>query len=141
MYSSNNPHIFSVLRIDQYSETAEAQANQPSYSQLKGGKPPYTFLDGPPRFPGDMPGLYAYLRSNVIYPEEARKQRITGKVFVSFVITQDGSVTDVKIEKGIGGGCDEAAIEAVTNMPRWKPGSQNGKPVRVKYNIPISFSL
>ena len=98
-------------------------------------------IERPPEFHGGMPALYAYLSENVTYPQKAKDQRIAGKVFISFVIAADGSVHDVNVEKGIGGGCDEAAVEAVQNMPKWKPGIQNGKPVRVKYNIPISFSL
>lgn len=142
IYSSKNPHIISVLKVERPSPAQlNTDNNTTGNSNLRGVPKPVAFIDHPPQFPGDMPALYAYLRNNVSYPKEAKDQGISGKVFISFVITEDGSVADVKVEKGIGGGCDEAAIETVSNMPKWKPGVQNGKPVRVKYNIPISFSL
>jgi len=142
IYSSKDPDIFSVLKIERSSAAQLNTDNRaPGTSTLRGIPKPVTFIDHPPQFPGDMPAFYAYLRDHVHYPQQARDQGISGKVFISFVITEDGSVEQVKVEKGIGGGCDEAAIETVTNMPKWKPGVQNGKPVRVKYNIPISFSL
>ncbi len=94
-----------------------------------------------PEFPGGMDSLYAYLCRNVSYPAEARDSNITGKVFVSFTIERDGSVTDVKILRDIGGGCGAAVVEAVKNMPRWKPATQYGKPIRMQFNLPVNFSL
>ena len=143
IYSSKDPNIFTVLKIDKpiTDQVTDQAASSSQNKDLRGVPSPVTFIDRPPEFEGGMPALYAYLSENVAYPQAAKDQRIAGKVFISFVIAADGSVHDVKLEKGIGGGCDEAAIEAVQNMPNWKPGIQNGKPVRVKYNIPISFSL
>ena len=143
IYSSENPDVYAILKIEKaVSQRAvtEDESADPNKG-LRGVPKPMTFMDAPPQFKGGMPALYAYLSQSVVYPQEARNQGVSGKVFISFVIANDGSVHDVKVEKGIGGGCDEAAIEAVKNMPNWKPGIQNGKPVRVKYNIPISFSL
>lgn len=131
VYSTKNPHIFQI--VGHYKAEEQRKADNPVPANV-------TFIDTPPMFPGDMPALYAYLRDHVEYPKQAKDQGISGKVFISFVITEDGSVTDIKVEKGIGGGCDEAAVKAVADMPRWRPGRQNGKSVRVKYNIPISFS-
>ena len=71
----------------------------------------------------------------------ARESGIEGTVFVTFVIERDGSVTDVKILRGIGGGCDEEALRVVRNMPKCEPGKQRGKPVRVQFNMPIKFTL
>ncbi len=133
VYSSKDPDIFSVIKIEQ-------PFTHPTSAERKDARP-VTFIDTPPQFADGMPALYAYLRDNLHYPPGAKDQGISGKVFISFVITEDGSVSNVNVEKGIGGGCDEAAIETVKNMPKWKPGMQNGKPVRIKYNIPISFSL
>ena len=143
IYSSKNPEIFSILKIEKAVSDRASDEGKPTdpNKDLRGIPKPITFLDGPPEFKGGMQAFYAYLRANLIYPQTARDQRITGKVHISFVIAADGSVHDIKVEKGIGGGCDEAAIETVKNMPKWKQGMQNGKPVRVKYNIPISFSL
>jgi len=71
----------------------------------------------------------------------ARESGIEGTVYVTFVIERDGSVTDVKILRSIGGGCDDEAIRVVRNMPKWEPGKQRGKPVRVQFNMPIKFTL
>jgi TonB family protein len=142
MYSSKDPDIFSITKIiKSEDEPVSSPVKQAVAKGVSNSARPATFIDTPPEFVGGMPALYAYLRDNVVYPQQAREQRITGKVLVSFVINHDGSVTDARIEQGIGGGCDEAALQAVNDMPNWKPGVQNGKPVRVKYNIPISFSL
>ncbi|MEZ5083006.1 MAG: energy transducer TonB [Bacteroidales bacterium] len=71
----------------------------------------------------------------------ARESGIQGRVFVTFVVERDGNITDVKILRGIGGGCDEEALRVIKNMPKWTPGKQRGKPVRVQFNMPIMFKL
>jgi protein TonB len=71
----------------------------------------------------------------------AKESGIQGRVFVTFVVEKDGSVTDVRVLRGIGGGCDEEAIRVVQKMPKWKAGKQRGKPVRVQFNLPIKFTL
>jgi len=102
----------------------------------------YTLVKTMPEFPGGMNGLMTYLKDNIRYPEQAKHESIQGKVFVSFVIEEDGSVTQVKVLRGIGGGCDEEAVRVVSNMPRWEPGrNENGEPVRVQYNLPVRYSL
>lgn len=82
-----------------------------------------------------------YLSGNITYPEDAKEKGISGRVFIQFVIEKDGSVSNVKVMKGIGGGCDEEAVRVVKSMPKWKPGKQKGKPVRVNYILPVSFKL
>lgn len=94
-----------------------------------------------PEFPGGIDSLYVYLCHNLSYPAEAHEQGLTGKVYVSFVVERDGSVADVKILKDIGGGCGEAVVEAVKNMPRWTPGRLGGKPVPVTFTLPVYFNL
>jgi protein TonB len=71
----------------------------------------------------------------------AAENNITGKVFISFTVEKDGSITDVKVDRKLGYGTDEEAVRVIKASKRWNPGMQNGKPVRVKYNIPIQFSL
>jgi protein TonB len=71
----------------------------------------------------------------------ARESGIQGKVFVTFVVEKDGSITDVKVLRGIGGGCDEEAVRVIKGMPKWSVGKQRGKPVRVQFNMPIVFKL
>ncbi len=75
------------------------------------------------------------------YPDMAKDAKIEGKVYLTFVVDRDGGITGVKVLRGIGGGCDEEAVRVVKNMPRWNPGKQRGKPVRVQYNLPINFIL
>ena len=85
--------------------------------------------------------LYKYLAENIKYPQMAKESGIQGRVFVTFVVEKDGRVTDVRVLRGIGGGCDEEAIRVVQNMPKWTPGKQRGKSVRVQYNLPVKFTL
>ena len=94
-----------------------------------------------PTFPGGDAARIKYLQNNLKYPTMARESGIQGKVFVTFVVEKDGSITDVKVLRGIGGGCDEEAVRVIKNMPKWKPGKQRGKPVRVQFNMPIVFKL
>ena len=94
-----------------------------------------------PEFPGGMGALYAFLKENIRYPEAARKNKIEGKVYVTFTVEKDGSITHAQILHDIGGGCGEEAIRVVNSMPRWKPGTQRGKPVRTPFILPIQFKL
>ncbi len=92
-------------------------------------------------FPGGLDSMYAFIQKNLKYPELAKEKGIEGRVFVSFIIEKDGSISNVKILRGIGGGCDEAVVEMIKNMPKWKPAKQRGKPVRCQFNLPINFEL
>ncbi|MFN4124105.1 MAG: energy transducer TonB [Flavobacteriales bacterium] len=101
----------------------------------------YTFVEQMPEFPGGEEELFKYLSKNIKYPAMARESGLTGTVYVTFVVEGDGKITDVKILRGIGGGCDQEALRVVQNMPPWKSGKQNGRPVRVQCNLPIKFTL
>ncbi len=92
-----------------------------------------------PEFPGGMTALSDYLAKNVKYPEKAREVGIQGRVFVSFFVEKDGSLDEVKVMRSLGGGCDEEAIRVVKAMPKWIPGEQRGKPIRVYFMLPINF--
>lgn len=94
-----------------------------------------------PEFAGGMAGWGKYLQKNLKYPPIARENNITGRVIMSFVVEKNGQLTDIKVLRGIGGGCDEEAIRVLKNAPAWKPGIQNGRPVRVAYTMPIFFQL
>lgn len=102
---------------------------------------PFTVVEEMPGFPGGEEALMKYLASNIKYPAIARENGISGRVYLNFVVSKDGKVKDVKVLRGIGGGCDEEAIRVVKNMPDWKPGRQNGRPVAVYYNVPVNFTL
>jgi protein TonB len=101
----------------------------------------FMVVESMPEFPGGEAALYKYLGENIKYPQMAKESGIQGRVFVTFVVERDGKVTDVRVLRGIGGGCDEEAIRVVQSMPKWAPGKQRGKSVRVQYNLPVKFTL
>lgn len=101
----------------------------------------FQVVETAPSFPGGDGARMKFLQENIKYPQMARESGIQGTVYVTFVVERNGSVTDVKILRGIGGGCDEEAVRVVKNMPKWEPGKQRGKPVRVQFNMPIKFTL
>lgn len=101
----------------------------------------FTVVENDPEFPGGMEALYKYLRDNIKYPQLARDNNITGKVYVTFVVERDGSIANPRVLKDIGGGCGAEAIRVVKSMPKWSPGKQRGKAVRVQFNLPVSFNL
>jgi protein TonB len=103
--------------------------------------PPIPYAEQMPVFVGGEAQLFKFLGKNVKYPAMARDAGISGRVFVTFVIEMNGEITDVKLIRGIGGGCDEEAMRVVKKMPKWKPGKQGGKNVRVQFNLPIFFNL
>ena len=94
-----------------------------------------------PMFRGGERKLMEFIGSNVVYPKEAIDAGIEGKVFVEFYIEKDGTVCDAKVLRGIGYGCDEEALRVIGLMPKWYPGKQRGKAVRVRYTLPINFKL
>jgi len=101
----------------------------------------YQKVDDMPSFPGGETKLMEYVGKNLKYPQEAREKGVQGRVFVGFVVEPDGSISDVKLLRGIGGGCDEEAIRVVKSFPKWKPGKHQGKFVRVSYMLPVNFKL
>ncbi len=101
----------------------------------------FTVVENDPEFPGGMEALYKYLAQNIKYPQLARDNGITGKVYVTFVVERDGSIANPKVLRDIGGGCGQEAIRVVKSMPKWTPGKQRGKAVRVQFNLPVNFSL
>lgn len=101
----------------------------------------FTVVENEPEFPGGMEALYKYLGESIKYPQVAKENNITGKVYVTFVVEKDGSIANPRVLRDIGGGCGQEAIRVVKAMPKWKPGKQRGKAVRVQFNLPVSFNL
>lgn len=101
----------------------------------------FQVVEQQPEFPGGAGALLGYLGKNIKYPAAASRANVSGRVFMTFVVNTDGSIQDVQVLKGLGFGCDEEAVRVVKSMPKWKPGKQSGRPVRVKYNLPVSFVL
>lgn len=105
------------------------------------GPPPdkiFTSVEQMPEPPFDVA---SYLAKNIRYPSAARENEIQGRVVLQFVVDQGGNVTNIEIKKDIGGGCGQEAVRVVKSMPKWKPGKQNGQPVKVYYTLPVSFKL
>ena len=98
----------------------------------------FQVVEDMPAFPGNVT---KWISKNVKYPVLAMENGIQGKVFVQFVIEKDGSITDVKVSRGVDASLDKEAVRVVKAMPKWKPGKQRGKPVRVSYTLPIFFQL
>lgn len=94
-----------------------------------------------PEYPGGEAELYKYLGKNLKYPDIAKEQNLEGRVFVTFVVEKDGSISSPRVTRDIGGGCGEEALRVVRGMPKWKPGRQRGAPVRTQFNLPVIFQL
>jgi TonB family protein len=101
----------------------------------------YTQVEEMPEFPGGFSSIRKFLAENLQYPEKAKEEGIEGKVFVSFIVSDKGKVTDVKIERGVNEELDTEALRIVKLLPDWSPGVENGKQVNVKFTIPIVFAL
>lgn len=101
----------------------------------------FVIVEQAPEFPGGEKKRLEFLKENLNYPEEAQKAGFQGTVYITFVVEKDGKISDVRVLRGIGAGCDEEALRVIRLMPKWKPGTQRGKPVRVQMNLPITFSL
>lgn len=101
----------------------------------------FMVVENMPEFPGGDAGLMKYIQNNVKYPPIAKEYNITGKVYVSFIVDKSGSVTDVKIVRGVDKSLDAEAVRVVKSLPKYKPGKQRGEAVRVMFTIPINFTL
>jgi TonB family protein len=94
-----------------------------------------------PEFPGGLDAFNKFLSRNIKYPAYAKKNNIQGRVIITYVVERNGTLHDIKVTSGIGGGCDEEAVRVIKLSPPWKPGVQNGAPVRIRYSVPINFTL
>ena len=102
---------------------------------------PLMTVENMPEFPGGSMAMLQYLSGNIKYPEEARDNNIQGRVIISFIIEKDGSITNAEVVKNVHELLDSEALRCVSAMPAWTPGSHQGKPVRVRYTIPLNFKL
>ena len=119
---------------------AKARTNKPQPAKEFSGEV-YQIVEEMPEFPGGMQKLMEFLSNNIQYPQVAREEGIQGRVFVGFIVEPDGSISNVKVQRGIGSGCDEEAVRVIKSMPKWEPGKQRGQAVHVSYQIPINFRL
>jgi len=111
-----------------------------SFSQNAKDDAPLTIVEQMPEYIGGESARNKFIQENIVYPRK-KSERISGTCYITFVVEKDGSVTGVKLLRGISGGADygEEAMRVIAMMPNWIPGKQNGKLVRVQYNIPIKF--
>lgn len=117
--------------------TASAQKTVVSQKNQK----VYDVAEQMPEYPGGMPAMFEFLMKNMQYPKDAEKQKVEGRVMVMFVVETDGSISDVKVAKKTFPSLDAEAVRVVQSMPKWTPGRDKGKVVRVQYTLPVSFRL
>ncbi|MFT7029051.1 MAG: protein TonB [Marinoscillum sp.] len=98
-------------------------------------------VENMPTFPGGMSEFYKYVSENLEYPNKARSMGVSGPVYIQFIIDTDGTLIEVKSIKGIGMGCDEKAVRVLSNSPKWNPGKQRGREVKVRMILPVQFAL
>ena len=101
----------------------------------------FMVVEDAPEFPGGTQALLDYLRKNIKYPPICRENGIQGRVLVSFVVNKDGAIVEPQVVKSVNKQLDQEALRVISTMPNWKPGKQRGKPVRVKYTVPVNFRL
>jgi TonB family protein len=131
--------VISAIPVPQEKPKNEPQSKNTPAQPDKNGV--YYVVEKQPQYPGGIDALMKFLGENIKYPEAAKKAGVQGKVFLSFVVQANGTVTTVKVIRGIGSGCDEEAVRVVKMMPNWIPGQEKGKNVAVQFNIPINFRL
>lgn len=101
----------------------------------------FLYVEQMPEFPGGKEAMMKYLAQNIVYPATAVEDTVEGKVIVGFVVSTEGEITEVEVNKGVRSDLDAEAVRVVKAMPRWKSGKQNGKPVNVRFTLPIKFTL
>lgn len=101
----------------------------------------FNFVEQQPEYPGGMRAFFQYIGDKLKYPSLARRSGIEGKVIVQFVVDQQGNISEVKVLRGIGAGCDKEAVRVIKASPNWNPGKQRGKTVKVRMVLPITFKL
>ena len=122
-------------------EMGEAVAAAPDVEEEVKEDIVYVVVEQVAEFPGGEEALYKYLKDNIVYPNIARQTGIEGKVYIRFVVEKDGSISNVKVMRDIGGGCGEEAMRVVKSMPKWKPAKQQTRTVRSEFNLPVNFSF
>jgi TonB family protein len=133
--------MLSSATISEYKNTKETVNRFESSHILNNKDSVFTNPTQLPTFPGGLKAFGEFLGKNIKYPETAKKNKIQGRVYLTFVVEKDGSLSRFKVVRGIGSGCDEEAVRVLAISPKWNPGMQNGKVVRVQYTVPIFFQL
>jgi len=123
-------------------ELGSGDSKEKSQSKVsEDGDVVFFIVEDMPEFPGGDEALRKHIASVVKYPEEAKKNGISGKVYITFIVDEEGKVTKAKVVRGVDPSLDKEALRVVSELPNWKPGKQRGKAVKVSYTVPISFAL
>lgn len=130
MISTDNEEYIDISNIDVIMVEPEPEDDTP-----------FMVVEDMPEFPGGTSALMEYLRKNIKYPSLCRESNIQGRVIISFVVNKDGKIVDAEVVKSVHPLLDREALRVVSSMPAWKPGMQRGKPVRVRYTVPVNFRL
>ena len=146
----NEVEVLNVVEDDKEVESIEVNTEDDKESEVVIAAPVeeeeeevvFVVVEKMPEFPGGQQALFKYLSENVKYPVIAQENGIQGRVICQFVVNRDGSIVDVEVVRSGGDpSLDKEAIRVIKSMPKWKPGQQRGKPVRVKYTVPVNFKL
>jgi len=121
--------VFVILSYSSFSQT------EPKEEEV------FTIVEQMPEYPGGQEAMYNLIANNLVYPQQAITDSVEGKVYLNFIVEKEGSISNAKVLRGIGSGCDEEALRMVSLFPKWNPGKQEGKIVRVSYNLPFVFKL
>ena len=122
-------------QVEAYTPPAVVEEEEESSQQI------FTVVETMPEFPGGQMALLQYLSKSIKYPVIAQENGIQGRVSCSFVVNKDGSIVDAEVIRGVDPSLDKEALRVINSMPKWSPGKQRGKPVRVKYTVPVTFRL
>ncbi len=120
---------------------SKEQAFMDSVRQLPPDKKIFTAVEIEPSFPGGIAAFYKFTQQSIQYPPDAAKNRIQGRVYLSFIVERDGSLSEIKIARGVSEDLNAEALRLINTSPKWNPGIQNGRTVRVTYTIPVIFTL
>jgi len=139
----NNVEVTNNVEIDADENTQNVEYQKVEEEEVvdKQETEIFQIVEDQPDFPGGDESRMKFLQENIKYPQIANESGIEGRVILTFVVEKNGNITDIKVLKDIGGGCGEEAIRVAKIMPKWKPGKQRGKAVRVQFNMPIMFQL
>lgn len=138
---SISENVIAQTEIDNSSEVEVAVQVEKATIPNQQDAPIFTVVEKMPEYPGGKEAMIKYLSTNIKYPEEARKNGVSGKVYVTFIIEKNGKVNDVRVLRGVSEELDKEAVSVISQMPDWNPGMQKGQAVRVQYNLPIQFHL
>ncbi len=143
LFAQGGSTIPDSIRVEEGVQDEETITVEPMREDVPEHDPnePMTIVEEMPEFPGGSEALYPYIREILKYPIQAIEQGVEGIVYLTFVVEKDGSMSNIRVLRSIGYGCDEEAMRVVRGMPKWTPGKQRGQAVRVRYNLPICFKL